>query len=252
MGLTKEDKLWIQNENTSHKDTLKKELEMAMSAKFSATITALQKTIDDLSEENLKMRDKLIQNDIRLDDLEQYGRRMAVRVEGIPWVEHETNADLQNTLVEEFAKVGVEIKKRDIVRLHRSSRPKEFNGSVTKQCIIKFANWRAREKFAGFNKKAREHEKKNKKNKVCRVNNDLTKRRLTLLSDARNRVNALMSRRFTEDQLKTIKDSDNVFCYANINSDLKMRVRGTVLSFNSLAELDNCIAQAFPEAEAED
>ena len=61
-----------------------------------------------------------------------------------------------------------------------------------------------------------------------------------------------MSRRFTEDQLKVIKDSDNVFCYANINSDLKMRVRGTVLSFNSLAELDNCLAQAFPEAEAED
>ena len=37
---------------------------------------------------------------------------MAVRVEGIPWVEHKTNADLQNTLVEELAKVGVEIEKK--------------------------------------------------------------------------------------------------------------------------------------------
>ena len=80
-----------------------------------------------------------------------------------------------------------------------------------------------------------------------RVNNDLTKRRLVLLTSARNEIKAQLSRKFSEDEIKELDDEHNVFAYANINSDLCMRVRGRIMRFNTLTELNETLKQAFPE-----
>ena len=238
MGLTKTKKEWIEGLN----EGLKKDL----SAEYALTVGQLKDTITTLQEDNARLRERLIEFDIRCDDLEQYGRRMAVRVEGLPWKEGETNVELEGALVKEFALQGVVIEPSNIVRLHRSSHPKKKNGKVFKQCIVKLSNWRAREKFGGYNKKARQYEKSMKKSTV-RVINDLTKRRLILLTEARNRITTRLGMKFTPEEIENLADGDNVFTYANINSDLKMRVSGKVLSYNSIPELDACIAEAFPD-----
>ena len=252
MGLTKKETEWIEGLNESLKKDLSAEYARTVS-RLEGTITSLKEdnaqlkdTTTSLKEDNARLRERLIEFDIRCDDLEQYGRRMAVRVEGLPWNEGETNVELEGTLIKEFALQGVKIESSDIVRLHRSSRPKEKNGKVYKQCIVKLSNWRAREKFGGYNKKARQYERSKKKTTV-RVINDLTRRRLTLLTDARNRIANRLVMKYTPEEIENLADGENIFTYANINSDLKMRVRGKVLSYNSIPELDACIAEAFPE-----
>jgi len=191
------------------------------------------------------LKRRIIEHDIAIDDIEQYGRRMNIRLEGISFQEGETNDDLETKVVTELAKVGVSIETRDIIRLHRSSKAKQKNGSTTRQCIMKLANWRAQERFAGFNKKARQMES-TEEVKCIRVNNDLTKRRLTLLDSARNQISSHLSKTFSEDELKHLSDSQNVFAYSNINSELRMRVRGKVIKFNTLPELAAAMLDAFP------
>ena len=57
-----------------------------------------------------------------------------------------------------------------------------------------------------------------------------------------------MGQLFTEEEQKNgLLDDSNVFAYANINSDLRMRIRGRVVSFNSLPELEDAIKSAFPD-----
>ena len=241
MGLTKDEKTWFTNQMTAQNDQLEKKIAL----RFDESIEGMKQTIADLQAENQQLRARMIDFDIKCDDIEQYSRRMAIRVEGIPWKEGETNEELEKTSLAEFKKSGVVVQSSDIVRLHRSSGPKEKDGVTSKQAIIKFASWKAREKFAGFNKKARATDKRTKKFSV-RVNNDLTKRRLVLLTDARNQIKAKLSRAYSEEQMKELPDHENVFAYANINSELRMRVRGKVLKFNTIPELQACMVEAFP------
>jgi len=238
MGLSAADKDWVKKENTTLKENITKEL--------LGQVDELKATIVKLTQENTPLRERIIQHDIALDDLEQYGRRMAIRIEGIAWKEEETNVELETTVVKELGKHGVVLEPRDIIRLHRSSKPKEKDGVVTKQTIVKLARWRTREKFAGFNRRVRAAEQATG-TAGPRVNNDLTKRRLMLLGEARAQIKSRLLRTFTEEQIKKgLKDNENVFAYANINSDLRIRARGRVLSFNSIPELDAAIAIAFP------
>ena len=246
MGFTAKDKEWIEEQNEALEKALSKKFELELAKKLEESVGEMKKEIVELKDENLKMREKLIEHDIRMDDIEQYGRRMAIRVEGILWKEGESNADLEKKLTKEFAKSGVTITSNDVIRLHRSSRPKEKDGKVTKQAIVKFASWTAREKFAGFNKKARAFELRTGKASI-RVNNDLTKRRLVLLTEARNIIKGRMMRTYTPEQMKDLPDNENVFAYSNINSELRMRVRGKVLKFNNIPELRVCVAEAFPD-----
>ena len=141
MGLSAADKEWVKKENTTLKESITKEL--------LGQVDALKATIVQLTQENTTLRERIIQHDIALDDLEQYGRRMAIRIEGIAWKEEETNVELESTVVKELGKHGVVLEPRDIIRLHRSSKPKEKDGVVTKQTIVKLARWRTRESSPG-------------------------------------------------------------------------------------------------------
>ena len=107
MGLTEEERIWIEGLNNK--------LETNLLAQFTDRMKDLNQTIADLKQENQTMRERLIANDIRVDDLEQYGRRMNIRIEGLPWAEGETVDDLQKTIIEEVGKQGVVLKPCDIV-----------------------------------------------------------------------------------------------------------------------------------------
>jgi len=164
-----------------------------------------------------------------------------MRVEGIKFTEGETKEELRVLVKEELTKGGVVLKDRDIVRLHRSSKPFTKDGVTTKQCLVKLSNWSAREKFVGYNKRARNSGGK------TRAKNDLTKRRLGLLEEARKRIYSRLKRSFNDEEINELPDAENVFAYANINSDLRIRARGTVHQFASEAELEDLIAHIFPE-----
>ena len=251
MGLTEDEKLWIESTNKALNDKLEKSLYQQFSERFDnmrKEVEDLKQENQDIKQENKTLRQRLIENDIRVDNLEQYGRRMNLRIKGLPWREGETVDDLQKKIIEEVGKQGVVLKPTDIVRLHRSSRAKEKDGVITKQAIMRLSNWKARERFLGFNKTARQHEKRTRAKKtVCRVNNDLTKRRLQLLTEARSQIDRHLSERFTKEDLeKGLADHDNVFAYSNINCELRMRIRGKVVTFNTLPELRLHIDEAFP------
>ena len=184
------------------------------------------------------------------DNDEQYGRRMNVRVEGLAWEEGETDDQLETQILKKFADQGVPLQPSDIIRMHRSSKPKnKDNRPTTKQAIIKLSNWKAREKLRGWNKEARRVEKETKVPQL-RVNNDMTKRRLTLLDAARSRIKTGLARQHSVKQIEEgLPDHQNVFAYCNIQSDLRIRARGNVHSFNSLEDLDEVLTKLFPEIE---
>ena len=69
----------------------------------------------------LAEKDAVIANQaVSHDDLEQYGRRYAIRVDNLPYNDDkETDAQLCNALDEEFAKANIRIDfENDVKRLH--------------------------------------------------------------------------------------------------------------------------------------
>ena len=116
-----------------------------------------------------------------MDDLQQYGRRMAIRIENIPHEKGETESDLTKKVVEVLGIAKVEVKADTISRLHRSSAPRRNDdGVVVDQTIVKFRHWAPR---------SQAHSGRNLAYKSGFViKHDLTKRRFKLLKQARATV----------------------------------------------------------------
>ena len=243
-NLTDEIREQIRNEFRSDLDAMKTSLD-----ELKLTISGQKAEISSLRRQ-LAEKDAVIANQaVSHDDLEQYGRRYAIRVDNLPYNDDkETDAQLCNALDEEFAKANIRIDfENDVQRLHRVGKPKTLKDSnqVVRQVIVKFTRWSAREKFGGFNKTAKQ------KRIQIRVSHDLTQRRLRLLNLARDKISANMQRLgYTEDQIRgkngqSIPDEFNVFAYANYNSELRIRGRKTVFKFNTETELNKVMEDLF-------
>ena len=167
-----------------------------------------------------------LQGVIRSDDLEQYGRRMSVRVQNVAFAEGEKENPelLLREINNKIANVNIKLSPSDCVRYHRSSKPKVEKGVQVSQCLVKLVHWSKRHLFHGVNKKACDG------NKDCRVFHDLTKRRLGLLNS-------------TRDQLNTLSVPANTFVYADINSGLKLRIGDKSFGFNTQEDFDELIRQ---------
>jgi hypothetical protein len=170
---------------------------------------------------------------IELDDLQQYGRRQSIRIQGVTVVEGEDDNDslLLESVIKTLVPTGIVLSRKDIVRYHRSSAAKttKYDAPNTKssQVLVKLNRWTKRALFQGVNAEMRKREKKGETG--CRVFHDLTKRRLELLNTAR-----------TDLEAAGIKDW---FAYADINSGLKLRKDKNFHSFNTKSELDAAIAK---------
>ena len=194
-----------------------------------AKVIKLTRELAESRNEVRSLRNDFERSQVDLDSLEQYGRRMSVRIEGIQYVEGESEKDLFKSIKDDLKEVGVTINPTDIVRFHRSSKPKRNDdGIMVAQCILKFSKWDARRRMKDVNKKARDE------NKSIRTHNDLTKRRYALLRSARDKVKRKVGR------------SSEVFAFSDINSNLKIRANGTFHDFNTEAQLD-IIVNAIPE-----
>ena len=139
--------------------------------------------------------------------------------------------------------IDVKIEDTDVVRLHRSSKPKKNKDGVTcAQTLLKLGNWKARERLAVANKNARA------KRKDIRVHNDLTQRRFQLLKYARDRTERAMARRYpNRDMRNNLRPEKKVYVFANIQSDLKFKIGQRTLAFNTYEDFDAMYEEEFKD-----
>ena len=108
--------------------------------KISSENCMFQKQILELKQANVKL-----QNEIH--ELEQYGRRSFLRIDGIPDVSNESSEDVFNDIADIFVIAGIEDVVQHIDRAHRIG--KSYHQKIEKKCksiIVKFVSFRHRTK----------------------------------------------------------------------------------------------------------
>ena len=125
-----------------------KQFEETMSMK----IDELNRQLTESKKEVRQIKCQLAETDLKLDDLEQYTRRTNIRIEGLAFTKGESNVAIRNQVIEHLAKTNVVVSKNDIMRCHRSSKPKEFKGKTTAQTIVRFNSWETRRMCHSLNK----------------------------------------------------------------------------------------------------
>ena len=180
-------------------------------------------------EERVAILENLVKwQEIKTDDVEQYGRRLCLRVNGIPVENGERVKDLENRLHQEFSNMGLNIPKEAIDRVHRIGKKFEIEDvdedghitgvSVQQQVIMRFTNWRDRSHIY----------RERKRSKSLKFKVDLMKRRVNLLDKARRETQ----------HVEGIK-----FVFADINCRLNVRfMDDSIKAFNSETELASIIA----------
>jgi len=185
---------------------------------------------------------KLQKLEVKIDDNEQRGRKMNLRIEGIAFEEGETKGQLKTKILNTLNKMDANINAADICRFHRSGKPRvdrprgpdgkllplpvDPETPVVKvaQTIVKFRHWDARDSAyqAKFVSKA--------KNFREQIVVDLTKRRKALL-----------------DQARGFLGKDHPFAHAFADQEcqvaVKIRASNQKLIVNTLEELQDALAQ---------
>ena len=78
------------------------------------------------------------------DDLQQYGRRTNIRIEGIEFKDNESSDDLKVKIEQTLQSVGVDVRDDLLERYHRSGAPYHYNGKRVAQTIVRLRFWKQR------------------------------------------------------------------------------------------------------------
>ena len=150
-----------------------------------ARIEGLKSKVTHLEEKVTSLNKSLNKLEISIDDGEQYSRRMCLRIDGIDLEsdENENSSSCMENVQKVFEEMGVQVPAVSIDRAHRigkrfpatDEKGRKTIGQDHQQMIVKFNNWGSR--MVCYNNR--------KKLKNKRIKIDLTKRRLTLLNQAR-------------------------------------------------------------------
>ena len=119
----------------------------------------------------------------KTDDLEQYDRRLCIRIDGVEVNEDEIGEECTGKILNMLQKSDVEISDKDIDRAHRiaSKRTVSVDGKKVQQVIVKSLTWQKRNVVY--------HSRKVVKEKFgYSVRLDLTKKKLDLLKQARELI----------------------------------------------------------------
>ena len=170
---------------------------------------------------------------ILVDDQEQRGRKMSIRMEGLEFKNGETNDELIEKVVSTLNSFEAGIDKTDICRTHRTTRPKKDRDSpiLVAQTIVRFRNWGARSR--AYN--AKHFSKANEKREQIAC--DLTKRRLELMKRAKS-------------ALGDKHPSAHVYANNECQLILKIRPLDLKLPFNTYAEFEAECAKIPPAVPA--
>lgn len=153
----------------------------------------LQKQIEEIRKQSEK-------NQESIEELEQYGRRLCLRIDGVPAETDETSEDVLKKITGMCKEAKLDIPDVVIDRAHRIGNEYENNFNVKcKSIIVRFTTFRHRTRFYRAKKKFK---------KGIKVKLDLTKKRHKLLVEAN----------------KYCEKSNLVkFCYADVNCRLKVK-----------------------------
>ena len=165
---------------------------------------------------------------VGVDDLEQYGRKNNLRIEGIVVGDEETPAQLTAKVAETLNAMGAEVTPDDFFRLHRSGKTRMVDGRRVAQTIVRFRSWAARTR--AFTTR---YAKTGETREVVRarphfVRLDLTKRRLLLLDNAQSKL----------------RNHDHAHAYADSECNLLVVIRDTneKYRFNTTRELNHALS----------
>lgn len=165
------------------KDIMRGEIETLVNIKVNEATAHMKNDIKSLQDENAKLKSSILKLENRcnnnLDDLEQYGRRMNVRIADIDEAENE---DTDQVVMDFAKKINVNIRPEDIDRSHRvKRREREPSEGDTRplEIIVKFTNSKARLAFM----KGRDTLRKSRSNIF--INEDLTAGRKELTYECR-------------------------------------------------------------------
>lgn len=180
--------------------------------------------IDEL-DSTVKMLQKQVYNlkqmcNGKMDDLEQYGRRQCLRIDGIAYAAKEEASAVMSKVKDLIKESGADIPDVCLDRAHRIGKPYVNRKTKVKQqgIIVKFSTFRHRTLF---------YRNRNVIKSGARIKIDLTNRRYLLLNKAR----------------EFIADRDDFqFAFADINCRLKIvSADDEIIGFDNISELNNIL-----------
>ena len=180
---------------------LKKEITKEIQHEVSKQCKQLDSENKMLKKQVVELRELNINNQSRNEELEQYGRRLCLRIDGVPTVKNESSNDVLEFTKSLFKEAKVEVPDNVLNRAHRIG-PNYTDRITSKKCksiIVRFTTFRHRTLFY----RARKNLKSGFKVKL-----DLTKSRFNLLKKANNHVK----------EIPAIS-----FCYADVNCRLRIK-----------------------------
>jgi len=166
--------------NTSLPKAIQEELVQAVTTAVEAVLATHFDTIRILQE-------KLHNQELQLQELQQYSRRNNLRIYGVPETQKDVVENTDQALCNIFKeKLGVEIKPREICRSHRVGKHRNNTNDDTTSCartprpiIVKFVSYNAWSRVF--------REKKQLKGTGITIREDLTLHNVRLLAQAREK-----------------------------------------------------------------
>ena len=157
----------------------------------------------------------------KVESLEQYTRRPNLRIFGVPVLENESPASVENKVKSLIAECDIGIDVTSLDRMHRVGKKTSLAGvstTETQPIIVRFTSFRDRTKFYKKRKDIKDRLK-------LGVSLDLTKVRYDLLKEARVIVESKGHIRFV---------------YADVNCELRaFTSKGKHIKFDSIEDLEN-------------
>ena len=132
-------------------EVFRRDIELLITAEIESFMAEHNKKIEVLDPTVLMLQQHVqalkISNEMResrLDDLEQYGRRLCLRIDGVPSKENETSEDVLQLCMVKRNEAKLKIPEVVINRAHRIGKEIENDGVKTKGIIIRFTTFRHR------------------------------------------------------------------------------------------------------------
>ena len=153
------------------------------------------------------------------DDVEQYQRRLCLRISGIKMEPNETGEKCLEKVKEVCKELNADVPDLAIDRAHRIGRTTTKNGKSSRQMIVRFTTWRHRTKVY--------RARKTKTSGNYKVHLDITQKRLNMTGRANDWL--------------TENGRANCFAFADVNCRPCLKLEDGFHDFSNESELDELL-----------
>ena len=168
----------------------------ALESKLSTVLASIDDRLDELKNENVTLKSeneqlKKVNSQLQtsVDSLEQYSRRNSIRITGIA---ESAKLNTDEVVIDIAKRANIQLDMNDIDRSHRVGPPRS---GVNRPILVKFTSYRPKHKIMKSRKDWYKHDSKDPILKSIYVNEDLTKCRAKLFSEARTFVKSKLCKK---------------------------------------------------------